>query len=177
MAALILGMIVAVQIGPDGGVGVEIFPAVHIAQHRAFACNDDNRLALQPVAHLRERMPDDVRDPVGRADASYIFDLRFAIYDLFQRADKCRDIVSRMRGGEGDAQPGLAARDGRITDGGNENVLFAQFGCGGNRLGFVADDDGNDGAAECGVRNAECGMEFRQQVRRAVSGALRPRAD
>ena len=32
-----LRMIVAVQIGPDGGIGVEIFAALDIAQHRAFA--------------------------------------------------------------------------------------------------------------------------------------------
>jgi len=51
-------MIVPVQIRPNGGIGVEVFFAVSIPQHRAFALNDYNRLALEPVAHLRERMPD-----------------------------------------------------------------------------------------------------------------------
>ena len=53
-----LGMPVAVQVRPDRGVGVEEFAAPHIAQHRAFALDDDQRFAAQPVAHLRERMPD-----------------------------------------------------------------------------------------------------------------------
>ena len=51
-------MIVPVQVGPDGGVGIKILAAVHIVQHRAGAVRDDNRLARQPVLHLRERMPD-----------------------------------------------------------------------------------------------------------------------
>ena len=52
------GMVVPVQIGPDGGVGVEIFAAMHIPQHGALALHDDDRLALEPVAHLGERVPE-----------------------------------------------------------------------------------------------------------------------
>ena len=52
-------MPVTVEICPDGSVGVEKLTAFHVAQHRAFAAGDDNRLALEPVAHLRERMPDE----------------------------------------------------------------------------------------------------------------------
>ena len=51
-------MLMPVKIRPDGGVGVEILFVVNIAKHRAFAGLDDDGFALQPVAHLRERMPD-----------------------------------------------------------------------------------------------------------------------
>ena len=47
-----------VEVGPDGGVGIEILFAVNIAQHRSFTGRDDNRLAFKPVAHLGERMLD-----------------------------------------------------------------------------------------------------------------------
>ena len=73
-------MLMAVQVGPDGRIGVEIFAATHIAQHRAFAFDNHNRLAPQPVAHLRERMPDEtvikLSEPVHRF---LIYDLRFTI--------------------------------------------------------------------------------------------------
>ena len=32
--------------------------AMHVLEHRAMAADDDDRLAPEPVAHLRERMPD-----------------------------------------------------------------------------------------------------------------------
>ena len=54
------GMIVAVQIRPDRRIRVEIFPSANVVQHRAFARDNDNRLALQPVAHLGEGMPDEL---------------------------------------------------------------------------------------------------------------------
>ena len=53
-----LGVLMAVKVGPDGGVGVEVLLAVCVAKYRAFAGRDDDWLALQPVAHLGERMPD-----------------------------------------------------------------------------------------------------------------------
>ena len=65
-----------------------------------------------------------------------------------------------MRGGQGDAQPRLAARDGRIADGRNKNVLFAQFRGGVNGFGFVAEDERDDGAWNCGLRIADCGLKF-----------------
>ena len=71
-------MIVAVQIGPDGGIGVEIFAALNVAQHRALARHDHNRLAPQPVAHLRERMPDELLIEFCERSIG-IYDLRFAI--------------------------------------------------------------------------------------------------
>src|SRR5438128_3967411 len=52
-------MLVPVQIGPDGGIAVEIFATAHIPQHCAPARNDDDRLAFEPVAHLCEWMPDE----------------------------------------------------------------------------------------------------------------------
>ena len=51
-------VLMAVEIGPDAGVRVEIFAAVCIAEHGALAGRDEDRLALEPVAHLREGMPD-----------------------------------------------------------------------------------------------------------------------
>src|SRR5581483_11611394 len=51
-------MRVAVKVGPDRGVRVEILASVHVAQHRAASGDDHDRLALEPVAHLGERMPD-----------------------------------------------------------------------------------------------------------------------
>src|SRR5215510_12019751 len=51
-------MIMAVQVGPNGRIGIEIFPAFHIAQHRPLPFHNHNRFALEPIAHLRERMPE-----------------------------------------------------------------------------------------------------------------------
>src|SRR4051812_7961993 len=50
-------MVVAVQVGPDGGVCIQVCAPARIAECRTFPARDDNRLALQPIAHLRERMP------------------------------------------------------------------------------------------------------------------------
>jgi hypothetical protein len=60
------GMIVAVQIRPNRRIRVEIFMSTHVAQNRAFARDNDNRLALQPVAHLGERMPDKLVIKLGK---------------------------------------------------------------------------------------------------------------
>ena len=53
-----LWMIVPMKIGPDGGVGIEIFLAMDVPQKRALARDDDDWLGLQPVAHLCKLMPD-----------------------------------------------------------------------------------------------------------------------
>src|SRR6266566_1579952 len=50
-------MIVPVQIGPDGGIAVEIFATSHITEYCALSGNNDDRLAIEPFAHLRERVP------------------------------------------------------------------------------------------------------------------------
>ena len=50
-------MTVAMQIGPNGGIRIQIFPALGIDQGRALPAGNDNRFAPQPIAHLRERMP------------------------------------------------------------------------------------------------------------------------
>ena len=55
-----LGMIVAVQIRPDGRIRVEIFAPLNVAQTRALARDNDHRFALQPVTHLGEGMPDEL---------------------------------------------------------------------------------------------------------------------
>ncbi len=53
-----LGMVMAVEIGPDRGVGIEVFFPGDIPEHCATARNDHDRLAFQPVAKLGEWMPD-----------------------------------------------------------------------------------------------------------------------
>ena len=51
-------MVVAVQIGPDGGIAVEILATARIPEDCALSGNDDDRLAIEPVAHLSERVPE-----------------------------------------------------------------------------------------------------------------------
>ena len=58
-------MVVAVQIGPDGGIGIEIFAAMNIFDDCAFAADDDNWFGLEPIAHLREGMPDEAVIELG----------------------------------------------------------------------------------------------------------------
>jgi hypothetical protein len=50
-------MIVSMKIGPDGRIGVQIFPPACIAQHSAMPLDNDHWLAPEPIPHLRERMP------------------------------------------------------------------------------------------------------------------------
>jgi len=52
-----VGMTMPVQVRPDGGIGIEILAAVGVAQQGDLAFDDDDRLAFEPVLHLRERMP------------------------------------------------------------------------------------------------------------------------
>ena len=60
MAALMRGMIVPVDVGPDGRVAVEVFVPVLVPQPAAFAAHQQQRLVLRraPVAHRREGMPE-----------------------------------------------------------------------------------------------------------------------
>lgn len=53
-----LGMVVAVKIGPNGSVGVQVLSALHIAQHRPLARRDYDWLTRQPITHLGEGMPE-----------------------------------------------------------------------------------------------------------------------
>src|SRR5271168_3563644 len=46
------------EIGPDRGIGVEIFAAPGVTQHRPATAQDDDGFVLQPVEHLGERVPD-----------------------------------------------------------------------------------------------------------------------
>ena len=52
-----LWMIVAVEIGPNRRVRIQKFAALHITQDRSVPGSDYDRLALQPIPHLREWMP------------------------------------------------------------------------------------------------------------------------
>ena len=112
-----LRMLMPVQVGPDGRIGVEIFAAFRVAQHRAVAVRDDNRLARQPVLHLREGMPDVAVIKFGQL---------MHAGDLAERRREFTHILGGVRGGERDAQAGGAARHGWITNGGNEETFFTQ---------------------------------------------------
>src|SRR5438045_5485164 len=59
-------MVVSVQVRPDGRVGIQIFTALRVAQHRAFAGYNEDRLAPPPIAHLRKRMPDVIAVELGK---------------------------------------------------------------------------------------------------------------
>jgi hypothetical protein len=51
-------MPMAVQVRPNGRVGVEVLTSADVPQDGAAARHDHDRFPSQPVAHLRERMPD-----------------------------------------------------------------------------------------------------------------------
>src|SRR5437660_235180 len=51
-------MIVSVQVGPNRGIGIEIFSARSIFNHRSFAARDDNRFMALPFPHLGKWVPD-----------------------------------------------------------------------------------------------------------------------
>src|SRR5262249_15455908 len=92
------GMVMAVQIGPDGGIGVEIFAVVNIAEDGPLPFQDHNRLTLEPVAHLGERMPDVAVVELGEAVHGEIYDLRLMIYDLGQGRREGSDLFLNMGG-------------------------------------------------------------------------------
>ena len=53
-----LWVIMPVQIGPDGGVGIQVFASMDVFQGRALAANQHDGLAFQPVPHLGEGVPE-----------------------------------------------------------------------------------------------------------------------
>ena len=55
------------EIGPNGGVGIEVLPALHVAQDRPLPFDQHNGLGAQPVLHLGERMPDVLVIELGQA--------------------------------------------------------------------------------------------------------------
>ena len=59
-------MIVAVQIGPDGGIRVEILTPARISQNRSAPGHDYNRLAREPIFHLGERVPNELMIEPGQ---------------------------------------------------------------------------------------------------------------
>ncbi len=47
------------QVGPNRRVRINVLPPLRILKHRPFTrLNDDRLLSLQPILHLRERMPE-----------------------------------------------------------------------------------------------------------------------
>ena len=120
------GMIVAMQIGPNGGIGVQIFAPVTSRKHRAFAFDDDNRLALQPIAHLRKRMPDELVIKLGEF-VHRVDGFKSKCPEILSAPINCRNVFSRMGGGQRDSQARLAAGDSGITNRRNKNTLLAQL--------------------------------------------------
>ena len=50
----------AVDIGPDRGIAIEVATALAVLEHGAFAANENERAVVRfaPVAHRREGMPE-----------------------------------------------------------------------------------------------------------------------
>lgn len=55
--AVNLRVVVPVEICPNRGVRVQVFPPMNVAQESPATFHDDDRVALKPILHLRERMP------------------------------------------------------------------------------------------------------------------------
>jgi hypothetical protein len=53
-----LGILMPMQVRPNRRIGIQVFSPSNVAQHSALAGGNDNRFTPQPVAHLREGMPD-----------------------------------------------------------------------------------------------------------------------
>src|SRR5215471_7471052 len=64
-----------------------------------------------------------------------------------------------MCGRQSHAQARRAAGDGWITDGGDEKVLFAKTGGGGDGFVFVAENERNNCAVHCRLPTADCRIE------------------
>ena len=47
----------SVEVGPNGGIGVDVFPSVGVGDHGTVALKNQDGLALGPLLHLSERMP------------------------------------------------------------------------------------------------------------------------
>ena len=138
-----LRMVVAVQVRPDRGICVKIFASANVLQHRALAGRDHHRLAFQPVTHLGEWMPDKLLVEVCELVHPAGFEIW--IFSCASAPASSEMSAAVMRCGNGHPQTRPAARHRRITNRGDENALFAQGGGGGDRPGFVADQDRNDG--------------------------------
>ena len=52
-------MIVAVQIGPNGGVRIQVGSTANVFQNCSPTVRQNNGFLLEPVLHLREGMPDE----------------------------------------------------------------------------------------------------------------------
>ena len=59
------GMVMSVQIRPDRRVCIQVLPVIRIPQQRPFSPHDHDRSAREPIAHLRERMPDELVIELG----------------------------------------------------------------------------------------------------------------
>src|SRR2546425_5864064 len=96
-------MIVPVQIGPNGGIGIEIFATAQITKYCALSGNDDDRLAIKPVAHLRERVPEIRMIKLGErmhgADQRQISNLRLetAVTSWLTSAAACAALTVKRK--------------------------------------------------------------------------------
>ena len=78
-----------VQICPDGRIGVEKRASPDVAELGAFARNDDQWRVLQPIAHLREGVPDVLAVKFGNAVHSAKISFQYPIFSGRQRDKKC----------------------------------------------------------------------------------------
>src|ERR1051325_777459 len=53
-------MVMTVDVGPDGGIPVDVLAATTVAHDRAFAANEDDRFVVRraPFSHRGKRVPD-----------------------------------------------------------------------------------------------------------------------
>lgn len=58
-------VVMSVDVGPDGGVTVEVGVTVLVGDAAALARDDGEGLRFEPVPHVGERMPDELAVPVG----------------------------------------------------------------------------------------------------------------
>lgn len=65
--------------------------------------------------------------------------------EVLKRRRETRDVLSRVRGGERDAQPALARRDGGRSDRGDPEPPFAEGALGLQRARGLAHDHGHYG--------------------------------
>jgi len=83
-------------------------------------------------------------------------------------ADEGRDIGGGMGRSQGDPEPRRAARDRRVADGGNENIVFPQVRRGGDRPGFIAQNQRYDRAGPPVNSSINCRSVLRRSSPSAV---------
>src|SRR5690349_9306680 len=102
-------MVMAVEIGPNRGVGIEIFAAVDIAHNGATSLRNDDGLLLEPVTHLGKRVPDVLMVEFCQRMHDSGTEYRKSDVQSAEGADQLFDFGERMSCAESQTQPGAAA--------------------------------------------------------------------